>query len=66
MVTAHQPKAQSIRLVPEETQKLANWVDEVKQKDITVFEQARTISRRLGLVPTYFVSDFLSNGLLPF
>lgn len=49
MVTANQPKAQSIRVVPEETQKLVRWADEVKQKDdITAFEQARTIAKRLG------------------
>ena len=43
-----QPKTASVRLVPEETAKLVSWANEVKQKDITTFEKARMLSKRLG------------------
>ena len=47
-MTATKEKTQSIELVAEETEKLLNWAKEVKHKDITAFEKAKTISKRLG------------------
>jgi hypothetical protein len=48
LMVGTQRKTESISLIPEETQKLADWANEVKHKDLTAFEKASVISRRLG------------------
>lgn len=43
-----QLQTKSTRLIPEETKKLVVWANQIKHKDITAFEKARKISKRLG------------------
>ncbi|MFW6357850.1 MAG: glucosylglycerol hydrolase, partial [Chroococcales cyanobacterium] len=38
----------SISLVPEETNKLLNWVKEVKSQDLSAFEECKVLASRLG------------------